>query len=199
MAERDTLDAGQAGSVVDLQYWAQMPGWRVAEAAALLLGLDPDSVTSAKGTNGSEPQRFVRLKRMMLRAYNMDQLDSPMSSGTCLEWASSNEIPIPKLLLDAVAKGKPLRNWKKRAQGYRRRLGKLELKSGDIDDVPAKSLHSLYSIILGIAVDKYKFDPEKNNSAATNIENTLAKVGLSEPKAETIRTWLQKAHEAVRG
>ena len=199
MAERDTLDAGQAGSVVDLQYWAQMPGWRVAEAAALLLGLDPDSVTTAKGTNVSEPQRFVRLKRLMLRAYNMDQLDSPIIPRAFLEWASSNEIPIPKPLLDAVAKGKPLRNWKKRAQSYRRRLGTLESKSGDIDDMPAKSLHSLYRIILGIAEHKYKFDPQKNNSAAINIEDTLVKVGLSEPKAETIRTWLQKAHEAVRG
>ncbi len=36
-------------STPDWQYWARMPGWRVAEAAALLLELDPDRLPPEQG------------------------------------------------------------------------------------------------------------------------------------------------------
>jgi hypothetical protein len=177
----------------DWNYWARMPGWRYAEGAALLIQLDPLNQEQLK----ADPE-YQRLEHLLKRAWNMEELESPMRPHNFIEWAISNGISIPEPLRDAVAKGEPLQNWKKRALKYKRQLKNFKSKYTNADEVPPKSLKSLFSIILAIAEDKYGYSPNKNTSAAANIASTLARKGFSSPKEETIRDWLKEAHEALR-
>ena len=55
-----------------LRYWAKLPGWRLREAAALLLDLDPDD------PNLKEQSNFRDLQRVLLRARSMKVIYSPI-------------------------------------------------------------------------------------------------------------------------
>jgi hypothetical protein len=180
---------GKSPTVSDLEYWARMPGWTTTEAAALLLGLDPDAVVSE-----DDVPKVHRFQRVLERACQMDLLTNPVAPREFLEWAKSNRIDIPVALEEAVAKGKRIRNWRTSAKKYKRDLRKRE---DSVDDLSKKAKKSLYRILLALAKEHCGYVPYKNNNAAAQIEKTLAKHSLAEPKQETIRHWLETAFDEV--
>lgn len=96
---------------VDYKYWSQMSGWTVAEAAALLLDIDPDRIPEKSEEVGTPGWQYWRLHRLLARARKMDELSSPMSPRDFLAWASSNGLKPSDQLAVTVRAGKPHRNW----------------------------------------------------------------------------------------
>src|SRR3954451_17091380 len=96
-------DGGQpSDGEVDYDYWGRMPGWTMSEAAALLLGYDPDRMNPAEDKQhepGSATWKYKRLLRVLQRACEMDELSSPEILQVLLEWARSNKVDLPQLLL----------------------------------------------------------------------------------------------------
>jgi hypothetical protein len=177
----------------DLEYWARIPGWKADEAAALMLGLDPEAAEFTE----TDRARIRRLKRMLKRASRMELLSIPTPPRDLLEWARSNGLPIPDALKVAVGKGRSLRNWRKRSRKYKAELKKLKEQSQDVD-LKKKSKKSLYRILLAVAMQKYGYRHGKNNSAASAIETALVSQGFNKPPTqETIRNWLDTAFEEV--
>jgi hypothetical protein len=177
-----------------LAFWAKMSGWRAGEAAALLLDRDPDQIQPF--SHPDTQVEFHRLKRLLARAGTMGELEIPTPPRVLLEWAISNGLDVPERLNKAVAQGKALTNWRSKAMQHRRELRRLRERAETIDDLETKALTSIYSILLGVAKDKFLFK-DGNNEAATNIAKALVRQGFDSPKAPSIRTWLQKAKEML--
>jgi len=99
---------------VDYDYWGRMPGWTMSEAAALLLGYDPDGMNPAEDKQhepGSAAWKYRRLLRVLQRACEMDELSSPEIPQVLLEWARSNKIDRPQLLVGRVRASGRVHNW----------------------------------------------------------------------------------------
>jgi hypothetical protein len=176
----------------------------MAECAALLLGLDPDQVqqNESRDPRAADPSQvqYLRLKRLLLRARAMGELDSPARPRDFLEWAASNGLEVPDALLAALGENKVLTNWRRRYYRCRKLLKKAKADHRTEPDLHPRSRHSLYTILLAMAIEKYGFDPNKNNAAAKLISGTLAKHDFEAPPGEqTIRSWLQEARDEVLG
>jgi hypothetical protein len=94
-----------ASEGVDYEFWSRMSGWTVAEAAALLLDIDPDRLPEESKDGGTRGWEYRRLFRLLDRARKMEELSSPMTPREFLTWASSNGIKPPEQL---EATGLPL-------------------------------------------------------------------------------------------
>lgn len=74
-----------------------------------------------------------------------------------------------------------------------------------IKSVPEKRISSIYKLICGISINKYKYTHNKNNQATSNIKNILDKVTDVEKKIDcsldedTIRKILRDAYSHVTG
>src|SRR5829696_3916372 len=84
-----TSDGGQPfDGEVDYDCWGRMPGWTMSEAAALLLGHDPDRMNLAENRQhepGSPGWKYKRLHRMLARACEMEKLSDPEVPRVLLE------------------------------------------------------------------------------------------------------------------
>ncbi|WP_407522690.1 hypothetical protein [Methylobacterium oryzisoli] len=185
---------------VDWRYWADMPGWYLKEAAALLLSIEPDTIVGKRSAelNQTEFRDFIRLRRLILRARKMGFLESPCRPRDLLEWAQSNDITIPQPLADAVQRGKSIRNWKKIAQKYKKLYSKLQSQSMKFEDYNTKSINTLYKMLIAMAVDKYGYSANGNNPAPKRIETAVLGADFDGPLAQTIRVRLAEAYSVVR-
>jgi hypothetical protein len=136
---------------VDYKYWSQISGWTVAEAAALLLDIDPDCVPEKSDEVGTPGWQYWRLFRLLDRAWKMDELSSPMTPREFLAWASSNGLKPPGQLEMTVRAGKPHRNWQTRYRAMRRERDRLldevealnEQVAGNLNPAARKTLLKL--------------------------------------------------------
>src|SRR5687767_12340300 len=124
-------------------FWARMPGWKAREAAALLLGLDPD-----ENLPDSERSRYERLKKLLLRAQKVKQIRMVDRPRNILEWAFANDLPIPEPLKSRVEGGKRVQNWRKIARKRLRVINELQAELADPSkaefvDLPARSKASI--------------------------------------------------------
>ena len=104
--------ANDANEKIDYEFWSQMSGWTVAEAAALLLEIDPDRLPEETDDRGRPGWKYRRLFRLLDRAREMEELSSPMTPREFLTWASSNGLKAPEKLEATVRAGMPHRNWR---------------------------------------------------------------------------------------
>ncbi|MEH6717680.1 MAG: hypothetical protein V7704_02265 [Aurantimonas endophytica] len=189
-------------------YWARMPGWRPDEAAALLVGIDPDKVQLA--ANSTVPQnkelvyRVSRLAKLLDRACEMDELEDPVRPKEFVGWCKSNDLAVPPELRESVKRGMIV-DWRVVARKRAKRIKSLMMTlSGKeenlgLDGINTKSKISLLTILLVIAEKKYNYDVTTNNSAASQIATDIATAGFLGPKDQTVRDWLNDAHELTEG
>jgi hypothetical protein len=136
-----------------------------------------------------------------------------------------NEIDVPAALFEAVAKRDRIADWKslydelkaahQREQNAWRATDEAkdrlasslqarirELEAGQADSsaekpLGAKERESLLKIVIGIAVDSYKYDPKLSRSAVPQeIADDLAKCGVV-LDVDTVRKWLREAAELL--
>lgn len=182
-------------AVADVDYWSKMPEWSLEEIVALSLGKDPRVVSSDKfvhGTRGTEfsAAYFTRLE-IVGRNHLANQLGDSTPPIKVIEWANVIEFSFPTELIEAVRLVDQRRRGKTRPT-----KSALRIASPDTQDEKRISEHerkSLLKMVIGMAVAKYDYDPDrKRNSAAGQISNDLQLHGVS-LSDETITKYLNEA------
>ncbi|QDM16061.1 hypothetical protein FNL56_09340 [Tardiphaga sp. vice304] len=178
---------------VDYEYWSKMPGWTVAEAAALFLDIDPDKLPEKSDKPETPGWRYWRLRRLLARARNMDELESPMVPRDFIAWAVSNGLKPSEQLVLPVRAGKPHRNWRTRYSDMRKERDVLRAELDDLKALVAeptgKAKFTLLTIIGGLA--RSKFDHFRNSpQTVSKLQRSLSDVGISVDNG-TIRSCLK--------
>ena len=137
----DTAPHNNASRGLDYDFWSRMSGWTVAEAAALMLDIDPDRIPEKSDGAGTPGWHYWRLHRLLARARKMEELSTPMTPREFLTWASSNGIKPPEQLEATVRAGKPHRNWKIRYQAMRRERDRLKTEVEALNEQVADDLN----------------------------------------------------------
>src|SRR3954452_22360468 len=106
MADDDQADRKE----LDVEFWRSMPGWTVEEAAALLCGLNPDSVSADRIAQGGDTHS--KLVRRLQRAVEMGDLEVPARPKKLVRWARDNDLTVDDRLKSAVRWDTTLRNWR---------------------------------------------------------------------------------------
>ncbi len=110
--ELDVLSQAKA----DFIYWSNMPFWSLDEGIALLLGKDPEIV------NWDIIRHYVnypisselcldysKLRILVLRALEMQEINKSNSPVVFLEWAESRSVEIPEVLRQQIAARKSIK------------------------------------------------------------------------------------------
>jgi hypothetical protein len=182
----------------DYEFWSQMSGWTVAEAAALLLDVDPDRLPE----NFDEPEtlgwKHRRLLRLLSRAEEMDELSSPMAPWDFLTWALSNKLSPPAKLEETVRSGNSRqRNWRKKYFRMKKKHGRLKERIAayeKLNDEPKTRVRrTLLHLIGGMARAKFGHTKDPKGTVK-RIENALMAVEWPLTN-NTIREYLGHADE----
>lgn len=165
-----------------IEYWTKMPGWRLREAAALLLCLDPDKTKDLEN-GSSDKAAYQHLKRYLFRCRDMNILDDPHEPVDLLNWCASNRITVPIALKNSVAKEHQLQNWRIKYRKLRRRYNNLKSNSRptleDKDfDAPEPDPRRLRSIYILLCAYAHENGFGKDKGAVNNIVEYAENIGL---------------------
>jgi len=94
----------------DLSHWSKMSYWSLEESVALLLGKEPEVVNWDIVQDYLEypfatklSLDYSKLRDLVLRAFEKQEIDDPNSPIVFLEWAEGRGIAIPEILRQQVA------------------------------------------------------------------------------------------------
>jgi hypothetical protein len=167
----DATPDNNATEGVDYKFWSQMSGWTVAEAAALLLDIDPDRLPEDSDDRRTPGWEYRRLFRLLDRAREMEELECPMTPREFLAWASSNGIKPPGQLEATVRAGKPHRNWRTRYRAIRKERDQLRdevegLREEIADNPKPRARTTLLKLVGGMARAKFNHSSNRHGTAA---------------------------------
>lgn len=194
----------------DYVFWARMPAWSMSEAAALLLGLDPETTTPVKGPaeadRGSAHVGYERLRRLMRRARDVGELARLEVPREVIAWAKQNAIPGPELLLEqvtSVSRKGTIRGRLVRLKKTNRRLHeeietlRAKLNAASDEAIDARERRTFQKMILGMAKAKFGFKEGNDRSnAVSKIQHALGD-GKTKVSDDTILAKLREAMEAI--
>lgn len=171
----------QTGLIPRYKYWAKMAHWSAEEAIALSLDVDP---TIMNTTNIPErimiliAKEYREVKELVNRAVRAYKLHTLIRPEKYLEWAKFHDVNIPERLESLI----PLSTTTQ----------KLAQKSEE-KPLGTRERDTLLKIIIGMAIDKYHYDPKAiKGSAVTKIKDGLERAGFKITD-DTIRDKLQEA------
>lgn len=170
---------------------------------------------------------YQRRRELAIRSVQWKQLYDPVLPTIFLAWAKRVEIDVPAALIQEVAKRDRIADWKsmydemkaafeegektwREVDGAKdRTIAALEQRVRELEaeltsqppDKPlgAKERDSLLKIVIGMALEGYKYDPKLNRSAVPQeIADDLAKQGIP-MDVNTVRKWLKHAAEFLPG
>lgn len=187
----------RASADADFDHWSKAAYWTIDEGIALLLGKAPDVVNwdSVADYVAVSPfaRRYAKLRDLALRAQRSGQLAQRIEPLRFLDWANRNGIAMPVDLQERV----------KVASGPHQPEASASAQSAESKARPeGKTLQTrerdtLLKLVIGMAVTKYKFDPQATRSTAiSEIVDDLASSGITlDPK--TVRKWLSEATDLL--
>jgi hypothetical protein len=195
----------------NFSYWAKMGEWNYEEAAAVLVGINPNrlSLDEAKfrvSVSGAARDQYKGICELALRAYSIvDPQGSPPAKW--LEWARKINLPIPVQLeaevqkLGAVSQPKE-EDRQASSRQSRGRLSDLEgapakAKAMTVQPLAARERESMLKLIIGMAIKGYRYDPKaKRNDSVREITDDLEECGVA-LSDDTIRKYLTEGAELV--
>jgi hypothetical protein len=159
-------------AAADFRYWCHLERWSVDETAALLLGKNPEKVSSSSlySTSHGSPFRraFQELKAKLSRAVDDGKLQKRDTPSNFFGWAERIGVPVPPELSARLEAG------------------------GDIS-IEGRERTSLHKLVIGMAVKFYGYDPsEPKSPVPSKIANDLAAFEL-DLTPETVRKYLRDA------
>lgn len=93
----------------DFNHWSKMPYWSLEESVTLLLGQDPEVVNWDIAQDYQEwpsatdlSLNYAKLRNLILRAFEMKEIDDPNTPADFIVWAESRGIQIPEVLKQQV-------------------------------------------------------------------------------------------------
>ncbi|WP_162560596.1 hypothetical protein [Methylobacterium durans] len=166
----------------DLGYWSRAACWTIEEAIALSYGYEPRVVNWEFLKNSGHPfaELYAQRRSLAMRARHMDQLKEFNEPEAFINWAKRQGMSFDSDLEKSVKNGKKSAN---------------TAQTQEDDHLNPKTRHSLLKLVLGVAVEKYRYDPERTRSSvAREIRDSLDRVGISLDE-DTIRRRLAEAAE----
>lgn len=180
---------------VDLDYWAKMPFWTLDEMSCVTAGFEPRPIFQATHTeqaaNPEALDTIIARQVLIERAILLGRLQQQIVPKDGLEWLKEINITIPEGLYERVEE-MPNYNLVDGATlpggSVSKLLDRLELLEANISTEPAgysassqtRLISSLRKIVLIMALEKYRFDPDRSrNSAPRSISDAAAKYELS--------------------
>lgn len=106
------MTAIMVNSLPDLNYWSKMAYWTHDEAVALFLDRNPEIVNLSipKEERWTIPidvaHDYMKMKNVILRACEMQELEERNEPAIYLEWAESRGIEVPNVLRQAVSENR---------------------------------------------------------------------------------------------
>jgi hypothetical protein len=194
----------------NFSYWAKMSEWNYEEAAAVLVGINPNRLTldQAKfrvSISGAARDRYKGIRELALRAYSdIDFQGSPPAKW--LEWARKINLPIPVQLEAEVQKLRIASRPKEdHRQASLRPLGGLadleaaptKAKLITVQPLAARERESMLKLIIGMAIAGYRYDPKaKRNDSVREITDDLEECGVA-LSDDPVRKYLTEGAELV--
>ena len=159
----------------DISYWSKAAYWTIEEGTALSFGYEPRVVTSEWVQECETPfkRKYDDLKSLAQRARDTGELTEPITPASYIKWFGTGFFP--ELEQTVQNRGKQPRG----AGGLNRSAEQNDKKN-------------LLKMLLGTAVAKYSYNPEKP-SPAEKIKHDLEKSGLTIDEG-TVLKWLREAY-----
>jgi hypothetical protein len=188
----------------NFSYWAKMSEWNYEEAAAVLVGINPnrlklDEAKLRVSVTADALSRYKGIRELAIRAYSdIDFQGSPPAKW--LEWARKISLPIPVQLEAEVQKQQIASQPKKDEFGAR--LADLKAAPAKrrvitVEPLAARERESMLKLIIGMAIAGYRYDPRaKRNDSVREITNDLEKHGVA-LSDDTVRKYLTEGAELV--
>lgn len=184
-------DAGQ-GDPAQFEHWGRISFWTAQEAAELALNIEPNSANHLRNDDPLS-MRVRRLRTHIERAVQAGQLPGQpdcLRPVDFVRWASEQSVDLP----DALRLGVPpdrqevtvLSNGVVSA-------GEASNNEGDNDaPLSTRERNTLFRMILGMAIRKYRYRPGERGGAPKSISDDLRDLNLT-VSDDTVRKWLDEA------
>lgn len=203
------VDPGASAYVpADFDHYSKLPVWTQLELACLSLGFEPELLINADLQSlQTFPDRFGQLKKraqMVQRACHAQVLDNPGAPIAGLNWLKSIDETIPKGLIEKCSKysvelvpvstgivKNVLNDIRQRVENVEERLegDYLRVYNSGVQ----QRIDSLQRMMLGVACDKYGYDPEKARTPTAGlIAGATQRLGLDVDEG-TVRSHLKAA------
>ncbi len=193
------LDEKEQRRVSELwRHWARMPSYTRDEAAALLSGLIPtehvtydDICRNRIVLLEGKKEIFLGTWDLLLREEINGRFDYQIPAKDLLDWATEKGLPVSSSFLDAHGQ-----------VGVLKKVSVIGAESvGDSEPpnsaVLTRERETFLYLIAAMSVTKYGFNPNRRNSAASEIRADLEKLGVPPLCNDTIRAKLQEASELI--
>ena len=182
----------------DFVHWSKAEYWTIDEGIALLLGKTPEVVNweSVRDYADVSPfvRRYAKIRDLALRAQGSGQLPQRIEPLRLLDWAKRKGINSPVDLQERVTAA---------SRAHHSEVSVSALQSTKQKALPeekallTRERDTLLKLVIGMAVKKYKYDPEANRGPAIpEIVDDLNSVGITlDPK--TVRKWLNEGADLL--
>jgi hypothetical protein len=177
--------------------WASKDYWTLDEAAALVDGLDPDTVHQQ---SDEILQHYGKMKHLIDIAQRKQMLTKPMRPLQVVEFfLQLGEMGVPPSLRKAVVEftNDPVRSFSllaKRCEELEKQNKALKRELDGVNPLDPRERKTLLVLLCGLVHTRYRYDPEKKSDVVKTIKSTLAHIGLK-LSDDIIREWLKKAFE----
>jgi hypothetical protein len=181
---------GGEGDPADFETWGRMPFWTSEEAAELSEGLEPGSTGHLREGN-LILVRIIRRQKHIERAIAVGQLPGKpgrISPRDFVKWAYEQSIELPRALRSVVHRSQEEPTGSMEAATVIEQCG----NEGDDASLPTRARNTLFRMILGMAIEKYRYRPNDRSGAAKRISDDLHSRDLP-VSDDTVRKWLEAA------
>jgi hypothetical protein len=174
----------------NFEYWAKLTRWTEAQAAALLLGVNPNRAEMRGRIDYSFSDALDREYAGLLGLTTNASFNGPVIRNTPQEWiawAVHMELPVPSILSAAVTKFAPPPSQKEPPE--------VEVAKDELDP---RERASLLKLVAGLAWSAYRFDPSaKRSTVVPELHNECLNLGI-EISDDTIRRLLGEAAQYLQ-
>lgn len=201
----------QPSAEADFEHWSKATYWTLEEAVALSFGKDPKLVNWNKlgKLNLYSPSPFIekyrKVRDLVLRAKNWNQLYDPVLPSLYLAWAKRNDIEAQSELVEAIeARGVLIADWKNLyddlkiafeklsavqkttveqrntllAENQKLRQEVTAAANSEKKSLPESERDSLLKMVLGMAIDAYSYDVAQKRNTATGGQRASISAAL---------------------
>ena len=204
----------QPNAAANFNLFASYPYWWVEEAVALSFGKDPRIVNWGNVERlvkiSKFAEKFAEKREIAVRAQTFGYLSKKNTPLDFINWAEKSQFEMPADLVSKVRSIFNQPDWKLRAvtlelelseekERHATELAKLtnEVEKRYTDEPSPRERKSLHKMIIGMAIQKYGYDPLVNKTAATQrIVDDLTREGIS-IDVGTVLTHLRAAKSAL--
>jgi len=178
-------------------WWASKAYWTLDEAAALVDGLDPDTVLQQ---SDDIIRQFTKMKQLIVLLQRDKNLTTPMRPVQVIEcFTLLHELGAPPKLRKAVLEytNDPQRSFRllaKRGEVLEKRVKDLEQQLIDASPLDPRERKTLLLLLCGLVHQHYRYDPDKRSDVVLKIKSMLAGLGIK-LSDDIIRNWLKEAFE----